>query len=58
MIGAEILVHMLVRYGATTLFGVPGDTNVLLYRALARRADEIEHVMCRSERSAGYMADA
>lgn len=58
MTGADILVDMLVRYGATTLFGVPGDTNVLLYRALARRRGEIEHVMCRDERSAGYMADA
>ena len=58
MLGADILVEMLERYGVETMFGVPGDTNVPLYTALQRRTGTIEHVMCRDERSAGYMADA
>lgn len=58
MLGADILVEMLGRYGVDHMFGVPGDTNVPLYSALQRRAELIEHVMCRDERSAGYMADA
>ena len=58
MLGADILVEMLAGYGVDTMFGVPGDTNVPLYSALQRRTDLIEHVMCRDERSAGYMADA
>lgn len=58
MRGAELLVEMLVRHGVTTIFGVPGDTNVPLYDALRRRTADIEHVMARDERSAGFMADA
>lgn len=58
MLGADILVDMLIRYGVETVFGVPGDTNVPLYEALAAREAEIRHVMARDERSAGYMADA
>lgn len=58
MLGSDILVEMLGKYGVDTLFGVPGDTNVPLYTALQRRPELINHVMCRDERSAGYMADA
>lgn len=58
MLGADILVEMLTRYGVETIFGVPGDTNVPFYSALQRRTGDIRHVMCRDERSAGFMADA
>jgi acetolactate synthase-1/2/3 large subunit len=58
MLGSDMLVEMLGRYGVKHIFGVPGDTNVPLYTALQRQPDLIEHVMCRDERSAGYMADA
>lgn len=57
MLGADILVQMLKNYGVETIFGVPGDTNVPLYAALQRQQG-LRHVMCRDERSAGYMADA
>jgi acetolactate synthase-1/2/3 large subunit len=57
MLGADILVKMLESYGVEHVFGVPGDTNVPLYSALQRNAT-VEHIMCRDERSAGYMADA
>ncbi|MES2999785.1 MAG: thiamine pyrophosphate-binding protein [Pseudomonadota bacterium] len=58
MLGSDVLVEMLLQYGVKTIFGVPGDTNVPFYEALERRASEIEHVMARDERSAGFMADA
>ena len=58
MLGSDILVKMLSDYGVDTIFGVPGDTNVPLYTALARSDGKIQHVMARDERSAGYMADA
>jgi acetolactate synthase I/II/III large subunit len=39
------------------MFGVPGDTGVALYDALARQ-EQVRHVLARDERSAAYMADA
>lgn len=58
MRGSDILVEMLIQYGVTHVFGVPGDTSVILYESLARRSREISHIMCRDERSASFMADA
>ncbi len=58
MLGSDILVEMLVRYEVRHVFGVPGDTNVPFYEALQRRSTEIQHIMARDERSAGFMADA
>jgi acetolactate synthase-1/2/3 large subunit len=55
--GGEIVVEMLRLYNVTKVFGVPGDTSMALYDAM-QRARWLEHVMCRDERSAGYMADA
>ncbi|MDJ0923819.1 MAG: thiamine pyrophosphate-binding protein [Acidimicrobiia bacterium] len=58
MLGSDLLVEMLVGYGVRHVFGVPGDTNVPFYEALQRRTADIEHVMARDERGAGFMADA
>lgn len=58
MRGSDVLVEMLKGYGVETIFGVPGDTNVPLYRALSDSDGAIRHVMARDERSAGFMADA
>lgn len=58
MLGSDVLVQMLIKYGVHTVFGVPGDTNVAYYEALQRRDTEIKHIMARDERSAGFMADA
>jgi acetolactate synthase-1/2/3 large subunit len=49
---------MLCDYEVKAIFGVPGDTNVALYTALAAAAGRIRHVMCRDERSAVFAADA
>ncbi|MGH3358060.1 MAG: thiamine pyrophosphate-binding protein [Nocardioidaceae bacterium] len=56
--GADLLVEALVRSGVTHLFGVPGDTGVVFYDALAASTDRITHVLARDERHAAAMADA
>lgn len=56
--GADAIVEALIAHGVTTMFGVPGDTGVVLYDALHGRTDDIEHVLARDERHAASMADA
>jgi acetolactate synthase-1/2/3 large subunit len=56
--GAALLVECLIRAGVRTMFGVPGDTGVVLYDALYERATELRHVLARDERHAAAMADA
>jgi acetolactate synthase-1/2/3 large subunit len=58
MNGAQVIVEMLKRYGVDVLFGVPGDTSILLYEALYDQRSAIRHVMARDEWSASFMADA
>ncbi len=58
MKGAEVLVQMLLEYKVEVIFGVPGDTSLLLYEALYDAIPKIQHIMARDERSAGFMADA
>jgi acetolactate synthase I/II/III large subunit len=58
MRGSDIIVEMLIQYGVEYVFGVPGDTSVLLYESFAGRRGEITHILCRDERSASFMADA
>jgi acetolactate synthase-1/2/3 large subunit len=55
--GADLLVECLVRAGVARLFGVPGDTGVVLYDALYHRSRDITHVLARDERHAAAMAD-
>ena len=58
MKGAEVLIRMLLEYKVEVIFGVPGDTSLLLYEALHDALPKIRHVMARDERSSGFMADA
>ena len=58
MNGADCLVEMLEKYQVEVIFGVPGDTSIPLYRALAAKGCSITHVLARDERSASFMADA
>ena len=51
---AQVLVELLKEYGVEHIFGVPGDTTMVLYDARG----EITHIMARDERSAAFMADA
>jgi acetolactate synthase I/II/III large subunit len=55
--GADLLVRALVSAGVRHVFGVPGDTGVVLYDALYAEQDRILHLLARDERHAAYMAD-
>lgn len=57
MNGAAALVRMLSDYDVEYIFGVPGDTNVALYKALRSVERAPRHILCRDERSALFMAD-
>src|SRR5690349_10417637 len=56
--GAEAFVRMLQKHDVKHIFGLCGDTSLPLYDALARLDHGIQHILCRDERSAAYMADA
>ncbi len=49
---------MLEAHGVRHIFGLCGDTTLPFYDALYRLDHNIEHILTRDERSAGYMADA
>ena len=51
----ERLVQLLAAYGVDTVFGIPGNHTVPLYRGLAGSA--IRHISPRHEQGAGFMAD-
>src|SRR5947209_6810007 len=55
---AQTLVELLKAYRVEHIFGVPGDTTMVLYDALYAARGEITHIMARDERSAAFMADA
>jgi acetolactate synthase I/II/III large subunit len=54
---AEAIVRILSESGVRHIFGLPGDTSMELYESLYRHR-EIQHILTRDERSAGFMADA
>jgi len=54
--GGEIIVQCLESYGVEVVFGIPGEHNIEIYRALGKSA--IRHVTPRHEQGAGFMADA
>jgi acetolactate synthase I/II/III large subunit len=49
---------MLQQHEVECIFGLCGDTSLPFYDALGRLDHGMTHVLCRDERSAGYMADA
>ena len=51
----ERLVEMLQGYDVDTVFGIPGNHTVELYRGLA--SSNIRHISPRHEQGAGFMAD-
>jgi len=52
---SQALLTALAGYGVDTLFGIPGNHTVELYRHLP--GSGIRHVTCRHEQGAGFMAD-
>ena len=51
----EALVHLLEGYGVTTVFGIPGEHTLELYRGI--EGSNVRHVTPRNEQGAGFMAD-
>lgn len=51
----EALVALLENYGVDTVFGIPGNHTVPLYRGLA--SSDIRHITPRHEQGAAFMAD-
>lgn len=51
----ELLVELLVQYGVSTIFGIPGVHTVELYRNMPNTA--LTHITPRHEQGAGFMAD-
>lgn len=51
----EYLVRLLAHYGIDTVFGIPGNHTVQLYRGLAD--SNIRHISPRHEQGAAFMAD-
>lgn len=56
--GGEILIDGLIKYGASRLFCVPGESYLAALDALHDRADQIQVITCRQEGGASYMAEA
>lgn len=51
----EALIHLLEGYGVTTVFGIPGEHTLELYRGI--EGSKVRHVTPRNEQGAGFMAD-
>ena len=51
----EALMHLLRDYGVNTVFGIPGEHTLELYRGI--ESSGVRHVLTRHEQGAGFMAD-
>ena len=51
----EALMHLLEGYGVTTVFGIPGEHTLELYRGI--EGSNVRHVTPRNEQGAGFIAD-
>ena len=54
----EKLAELLAKNGVKYVYGVPGGQSLPLYEGIRQLPDQIQHVLMRDERSAGYAADA
>ena len=57
MKGSHSIVVQLKCFDVRYVFGLPGDTSMSFYAALAQARDQITHILVREERAAGFMAD-
>ncbi len=51
----EALMHLLEGYGVDTVFGMPGEHTLELYRGI--ETSNVHHILVRHEGGAGFMAD-
>ncbi len=56
--GGDILVETLIKWGVTTIFGLPGDGINGIIESLRTRQDKIRFVQVRHEEAAAFMACA
>ncbi len=56
--GGHIVADALVAQGVDTLFGVPGESYLVVLDGLYRHRDRVKFVICRQEGGASFMADA
>jgi acetolactate synthase-1/2/3 large subunit len=52
--GASLLMSLLERHGTRVVAGIPGGANLPIYSALS--SSSIEHILCRHEQGAGFIA--
>ncbi len=55
--GAQIVVEVLVKYGADTVFGYPGGAVLPLYDQLYNNSHRINHIITAHEQGAAHAAD-
>ena len=55
MRGSDAVVEMLIAHKVKHVFGVPGDTSMNVHDSFAGRTAEVQHILTRDERNAGYM---
>jgi acetolactate synthase I/II/III large subunit len=58
LIVGDKLAELLVKNGVKYVYGVPGGQSLPLYEGIRKLPNQIQHVLMRDERSAGYAADA
>jgi len=51
----QALMHLLRAYGVDTVFGIPGEHTLELYRGI--HSSKMRHILVRNEQGAGFMAD-
>jgi acetolactate synthase-1/2/3 large subunit len=51
----EALMHLLEAYGVTTVFGIPGEHTLELYRGIEK--SQVRAITPRNEQGASFMAD-
>jgi len=55
--GAQIVIEVLCKHGATTVFGYPGGQILPLYDELYKNSDRINHILTAHEQGAAHAAD-
>ncbi|MBN1380759.1 MAG: thiamine pyrophosphate-binding protein [Deltaproteobacteria bacterium] len=58
MVVGDKLAELLAKNGVEYMYGVPGGQTLPLYEGIRKLPGQIQHVLMRDERSAGYAADA
>jgi acetolactate synthase-1/2/3 large subunit len=54
----DLLTELLMQYGVTHVFGVPGGQTCALFDGILKREPEIRHIIMRDERNTAFAADA